>query len=292
LFSSLEFSERFRYGDVASDLAFLAMDLDRLEASQLADILVAAYSAESQDQGLFELMRFYKCHRAAVRGKVSTLKSHEAEITDDERERSKEVAFTCFRLAHRYASGAMPALVIVCGLSGTGKSTVAKALAQRIGFEVFNSDVIRKRQAGFDSTARASAAYRAGIYDERSTEITYAALVTEAEKSLREKSGAIVDATFKNPAHRRPFVELGARLGVPVMFVECRVDESEVRRRLLEREQTPDAASDANWEVYLRQKAEFAPITEVDERSHLVIDGKMNPSEIAGKIEAALEKLR
>lgn len=292
VFDCLEFSERLRYGDVASDLAFLAMDLDRLEASELADVLVNAYSAKSQDRGLFELMRFYKCHRAAVRGKVSTLKSHEGEITGDERARAKEVALTCFRLAYRYASGTMPALVIVCGLSGTGKSTVAKALAGRTGFEIFNSDVIRKRLSGLDATERASATYRAGIYDEHSTEITYAALLTEAEKSLRAKNGVIVDATFKNPAHRQPFVELGARLRVPIMFVECRVDENEVRRRLLEREQRPDAASDANWEVYQRQKAEFVPITEIDERSHLVIDGKMSPNEIAGKIEAALDQLR
>jgi len=292
VFDCLEFSERLRYCDVASDLAFLAMDLDRLEAPGLAGELVAAYAARTGDQALLELMRFYKCHRAAVRGKVETLKSHEAEVPQKERERSRELALTCFRLAHRYACGAVPALVLVCGLAGTGKSTIAKALARRTGFEVFNSDVIRKSLSGLAPSAHVSAEYRAGIYDDRSTEITYNALVAEAEKSLREGTGVIVDATFKNPAHRRQFVELGARRHVPVLFVECRADEDEVRGRLLERTQRSGEVSDATWEVYLRQKAEFAPIGEVDERRHVVIEGKQDPDEAALRIEALLDSLR
>jgi len=292
IFDCLEFSERLRYCDVASDLAFLAMDLDRLEAPQLADELVAAYAARTGDKALFELMRFYKCHRAAVRGKVETLKSHEAEVSLRERERARELALSSFRLAYHYASGAVPAMVLVCGLAGTGKSTIAKALARHTGFEVFNSDVIRKRLLGLDPTVHVSAEYRAGIYDDRSTELTYGALLAEAEKALREGKGVIVDATFKNPAHRRPFVELGARRRVPVLFVECRADEEEVLHRLLERIQRPDEVSDATWEVYLRQKAEFVPISEVHDRCHVVVESKQDSSEVAARIEALLDSLR
>ena len=292
VFDCLEFSERLRYCDVASDLAFLAMDLDRMEAPGLADKLVAAYAARTGDKALSELMRFYKCHRAAVRGKVETLKSHEAEVPHQERERSRELAQTCFRLAHHYASGAVPALVLVCGLAGTGKSTIAKALAGHTGFEVFNSDVIRKRLLGLDPTVHVSAEYRAGIYDDRSTELTYGALLAEAEKSLRDGKGVIVDATFKDPAHRRPFVELGARRRVPVLFVECRADEDEVLRRLLERNQRPDEVSDATREVYLRQKAEFVPISEVHDRCHVVVEGKPDSTQVALRIEALLDRLR
>jgi aminoglycoside phosphotransferase family enzyme/predicted kinase len=291
-FDCVEFSERLRYGDVASDLGFLAMDLDRLEASKLADELVAAYAEKTHDEQLAKLMRFYKCHRAMVRGKVSTLKNQEAEVPEAERARARESALTCFHLADRYAAGTAPALVVVCGLSGSGKSTVAEALAQRFGFENLNSDVVRKRMFQGEQIARTSGEYRAGMYDERSNQLTYDSLLAEAEKYLGHGEGVIVDATFKDPANRRRFVELARRCGVPVLFVECRTDENEIHRRLLSRQQQGNSISDATWEVYLRQKAEFVPITELEEQRHMVVDGNSDPAEAARKIEAELETLR
>jgi aminoglycoside phosphotransferase family enzyme/predicted kinase len=292
VFDCLEFSERLRYCDVASEIAFLAMDLDRLGASELAAELVAEYAARTGDDALAILIRFYKCHRAAVRGKVATLKSLEAEVPDAERARARELALTSFHLANRYASGAAPAIVIVCGLAGTGKSTIAKAIANRVGLEVFNSDVIRKRLAGLEPTERAGAAYRAAIYDDRSTERTYDALLAEAEKSLDEGKGVIIDATFKNPAYRRRFAEMGERRGVPILIVECRASEEEVMRRLIERGRRPGEVSDATPEVYLRQKAEFVPVSEVDERHHLVVEGEQDSEQVAIRIEAMLDGMR
>lgn len=292
IFDCIEFSEQLRYCDVASDVGFLAMDLDRLGASALGDELVAAYVEKTGDKALFNLLRFYKCHRAVVRGKVQSLKSREAEVSEAERDKARSLALMCFRLAYRYVRGAEPALVAVCGLAGTGKSTIAGALARHTGFEVFNSDVIRKRLFGLDPTSHPSAGYGAGIYDPHATERTYDALLAEAERAVREEKGAIVDATFKDAAHRCRFVEMARRLSVPVVFVECRADESEVMRRLLERERRADEVSDATIEVYVRQKAEFAPFSEAYDRCHLVVDGQDDPERIALRIEAYLDNLR
>lgn len=291
-FDCVEFSERLRYGDVASDLAFLAMDLDRLEAPELADELVAAYTEQTHDKHLAKLMRFYKCHRAMVRGKVSTLKSQEAEVPEPECERAGQTALTCFHLADRYAAGTASALVVVCGLSGSGKSTVARALARRFGFENLNSDAIRKRMFQGEQSSSTSGEYRAGMYDERSNQLTYDSLLAEAEKSLRHGEGVIVDATFKDSANRHRFVELAERCKVPILFVECRTDENEIHRRLLSRQQQGNSISDATWEVYLRQKEEFVPITELDEQHYIVVDGSADPAESARKIEAALRTVR
>jgi uncharacterized protein len=89
IFDCLEFSERLRYADVASDIAFLAMDLDSLGASRFADELDRAYAEETADETFPTLINFYKCHRACVRGKVESLKSLEDEVPSPEREQAR-----------------------------------------------------------------------------------------------------------------------------------------------------------------------------------------------------------
>ena len=157
----IEFSPRLRTCDVASELAFLAMDLELRGAVTWSGELVHAYATQAEDEALFTLLPFYQCYRAYVRGKVESLKSTEPEIPAEEQERARQQARRSFRLSYRYARGALtPALIVVCGQIGTGKSTVAQYLSEQTGFAVLNSDVIRKRLAGLLPTARASADYQ------------------------------------------------------------------------------------------------------------------------------------
>ena len=100
----VEFSERLRYCDAASEIAFLAMDLDRLGAPRLADELVEVYAEISGDEDLGVFVPFYKCYRACVRGKVESLKSLEREVGAAERERARQLASSYFELASRYAA--------------------------------------------------------------------------------------------------------------------------------------------------------------------------------------------
>src|SRR5262249_8528468 len=144
----VEFNESLRYADIASDLGFLLMDLDRLQAPSLGHHLLSAYLEEIGDRDLSRLLNFYKCHRALVRGKVASLKARDQDVPTEQRERARKSARNYFAAAYRYARAGSPALIVVCGLPATGKSTVAQALAERSGFAVFNSDVVRKRMAG------------------------------------------------------------------------------------------------------------------------------------------------
>jgi len=291
IFDCLEFSERLRYGDVASDIAFLAMDLDSLGASPLADELVHAYAQATADESFATLTNFYKCHRACVRGKVESLKSLEDEVPSVERDSARDHARGSFSLAFGYALRGRPALVIVCGLSGTGKSTVARMLQSRTGFELLSSDRIRKRLAGVPETASASAPYGAGIYSAGFDHLTYDALLADARARLREGCGVIIDATFIRPEDRRSVLAIGAQAGVPVLFVECQADEREILRRLGERTKKGDSVSDATAEVYLSQRAEFVPITEVRARHHLIIDTGENIERALERIEGSLGSL-
>ncbi len=292
IFDCLEFSERLRYCDVASEIAFLAMDLDRRGAPALADELVSAYAQAAGDENVKLLVPFYKCYRAGVRGKVESLRSLEVEVPTADRERARETARQCFSLAIHYARATTPALLVVCGHSGTGKSTVARLLQLRTGFEILNSDRVRKKLAGVADTDRSREGYSAGIYAPDFTRRTYDTMLSEAERRLRDGRGIIVDATFGDPAERTAFLEMAYRCGAPALFIECQAQVQEVMRRLREREHKAGEVSDATAQVYLRQLAESVPMAAIPERSHVAIDTTEAPERVAHEVEAALIALR
>lgn len=104
IFDCIEFNERFRYCDVASDIAFLAMDLDYHGLSDLSEHLVSRFSAKSGDTGLVGMLNFYKCYRAYVRGKINLFTANAPEVDQDTKLQCQEMAGKYFQLAERYAS--------------------------------------------------------------------------------------------------------------------------------------------------------------------------------------------
>lgn len=285
----IEFSPRLRTCDVASELAFLAMDLELRDAPTVAADFVREYVAQADDAELVPLLPFYQCYRAYVRGKVESLKSREPEIPSTEQAHARWQARRAFRLAYRYARGPLaPALILVCGRVGTGKSTVAQLLSAHTGFAVHNSDVVRKRLAGLSPTARANAEYRGGIYNEDFSRKTYAALQSQAEEALRNGRGVIIDATCQQQEERRRFLTLGERLKIPVFFVECRASLAEVERRLREREKRGDSVSDATVDIARQQEGDFPPFTDLSASCHWAIDTEGDLDEALVPIEEAL----
>ncbi|MCS6925751.1 MAG: AAA family ATPase [Candidatus Binatia bacterium] len=269
----IEFSPRLRTCDVASEIAFLAMDLELQSAPQLAAELVQTYAAEAKDGALFHLLPFYQCYRAYVRGKVASLRSREPEVPDTERTRAKIQARQAFCLAYRYACGPpSPAVLVVCGRIGTGKSTLARALNGLTGFPVLSSDVIRKQLAGLSPTTRMRAEYRAGIYTEAFTQHTYLTLAQRAESALQAGQGVIIDATCKRREDRRRFLELGARFSTPVLFIECRASAATVEQRLRAREQEAQSVSDATWSTAQQAQGDFPPFDDIPKHQYLAID--------------------
>jgi uncharacterized protein len=281
----VEFSEGLRYADIASDLAFLLMDLDRLGAPALGHQLLTTYLEQIADPELPRLLNFYKCSRAAVRAKVSSLKAMQDEVPEPQRRSARETAHKYFALALGYAKAGSPALIVVCGLPASGKSTIAKVLAERSGFPVFNSDVIRKRLAGKAPTSRAGADWRQGIYSQEFTAATYAGLLSEAAAALRSGAGAIIDATYMESGERVMVRDLARQMAVPIVFVECAVGDAEAKARLDARAQQSNAVSDATWEIYLQHKAAFAPFAAEFGDCHLRVEGAADAAEVAWEIE-------
>lgn len=253
----IEFNERFRFSDIVADAAFLSMDIDFLGRHDLAVIFDAAYFAASGDVDGAELLNFYKCYRAYVRGKVASMKSLEPEVSEDEADSAYVEAIRHFHLASLYADGGYgPTLVIVTGLSGTGKTTLADAVSRAADMPVLSSDLIRKRIAGVRADEHKETAYGAGIYTEAFTENTYAALIDEASRLLKAGRPVIVEATFSKRRHLLAALNAAKEAGAQTRIMECRASDDTVARNMAERKAV-GTVSDAGFEVYLKQKEGF-----------------------------------
>jgi aminoglycoside phosphotransferase family enzyme len=169
----VEFAERFRAGDVAADVAFLAMELDLAPRPDLAAGFLARYAEASGDFDLYRVVDFYLSYRAWVRGKVAALVASDADAAPDVRKRKRVEAARDFALARSYAGQAIerPFVVVVGGMIGSGKSTLAAALGRALAAPVVSSDLTRKALAGLAATERGGSdlyteAGRARAYDE------------------------------------------------------------------------------------------------------------------------------
>lgn len=236
ILDGIEFNERFRYSDVASEVAFLAMELEATSHCDLARAFVEGYVAESGDQALRELLPFYSCYRACVRGKVLSFQVEEPEVPAAQREDARRQAMSLFELAASYASGpGRPALMLIGGLMGTGKSTLTAALQHELGWASFSSDTIRKRLAHVDPAEPHANAFGKGLYNRKWTARTYEALLEEARVALDRGRSALLDASFLCKLDRQAAARVGAAYNADVLFIECTCPKEVALKRLARR---------------------------------------------------------
>lgn len=284
----IEFNPAFRFADPVADMAFLVMDLQQAGRRDLARAFADAYFRAAGDDEGRELLGFYVAYRAAVRGKVQGIKAAADDVPDAEREAAAATATGHWLLA----LGALappderPALVLVGGLPATGKTTLARALADEAGFDVIRSDQVRKELAGLPAEVSAAAAYGEGIYRPEWTDRTYAECLRRAEERLFAGGRVVVDASFHSEARRRTFREAAVRLGVRFRFLVCDAGREIVRRRLAAR--TGDA-SDADLEIYEGMAARWDPPGRALRRVTATVP---TGGALASSVKAALEELR
>ncbi|HEY8459076.1 MAG TPA: AAA family ATPase [Blastocatellia bacterium] len=270
IYDCIEFNDRFRCCDVASEAAFLAMDLDARGRPDLGYYFTESYQRRAGDSDFFSLLPFYRCYRAYVRGKVLSFRLDEAEISEREREDAAGRAANFFDLARRYASRLRnPTLIAVGGLSGTGKTAVARAVAGELGLRVMSSDAARQALFG---EAKKPAAYGQGVYDAEANRLTYRKLIESAGESLKKGRSVILDATFREAETLSAARSMAAESGARWRLIECRLAPDLVRSRLAERAARKDGLSDAGWEVYLRQREGGANLKAEPGEAHLILD--------------------
>jgi hypothetical protein len=241
-FDCLEFDRQLRTIDVIDEVAFLYMDLKAHRRPDLAFVFLNRYlEARGDYQGL-TLLGFYAAHRALVRAKVARLSKGKA------RGGAPDLP-SLLSLARAEIDPPMPALLITCGLSGSGKSTVAGRLAPALGAVHVRSDVERKRLAGLEPLERSAAELDAGIYSADMTVRTYERLAECAEASLRGRVSIIVDASFLTRAERQQFAELAAQQAASFVILYCTASEDALRQRIGARARRGNDPSEADEAV-------------------------------------------
>ncbi|HWH76480.1 MAG TPA: AAA family ATPase, partial [Candidatus Binatus sp.] len=261
IFDCIDFSPRLRRCDLASEIAFLLMDLQARGGAIWIQPFLKRYQAAINDKDLLTLLPFGKCYRALVRAKVHALRLG----------RWNDESAGYFRLAGQLTWDSLkPFVVLICGLTGSGKSTLSRALGERTGLTVINSDVVRKSITG--KTGPQDSPLQRGIYAPAMTELTYADMLRQTEKQIEHGSGAIVDATFGRRAQREKFLRLAEKHHVPLAVIHCAASDAATEKRLLRRAMEGRDISDGRWPVYVEQKLAHEAVEEISPSSLLMLD--------------------
>ena len=292
----IEFNDRFRYGDVASDLSFLLMDLAALGHPEWSRHLLSRYMEFSEDSGMIRLVPFYACYRAFVRGKVLSMKLSDKHLPLADQHRIQERAQGFFALAMDFSRQMPPpVLLLLAGLMGTGKTALGQAVSGRTGMPMLSSDAIRKELAAGEEAGSATppsksasrrAAYGEGLYSQAWSERTYHALLERGGRHLQAGRSVILDASFSRREFRQRAYALARQHGAEAFLVECSLREAEIRKRLGRRRRAGRALSDGRVELLARQKADFEPITELERKRHLVVRTDKPPGAVAEQVLA------
>jgi len=256
VFDCIEFNPALRAGDAMNDIAFLVMDLLHRGLAAHANRFLNDYLEQTRDYGGLVLLDFYTFYRACVRAKVRSFESDNA--MPEARAAIEREAAAYFDLAARLLAPRRGGLLITCGLSGSGKTTVAREAARILDGIVVRSDAVRKHLAAIPLDVRGDTSGKE-IYTPQMTQRTYSALLDHGREIIASGRWAILDAVYGRRDERTAAAALARELGVPFGILYCEAPQVELERRLQARAAGGADISDATVEVLAGQLAHFEP---------------------------------
>lgn len=273
IFDCIEFNQRFRYSDIASDIAFLSMDLDFLGKPYLSSYLIEKYVEKSKDKNVLDIINFYKCYRAYVRGKVTSFNLNNLKIDRLEIEKIKFLAKKYFDLAYFYSklfsrknqNDTKTILFITTGLTGTGKTTVARKFSIDYNAKHISTDTVRKEFAGIEKYERHFDIYNTGLYNPKKMRETYDKIFKKADFLLNNQKNVILDGTFKTEKLREIAKKIAEKNNACFLILYCNCPKEKVKKFLNARVKKK-SISDGRWEIYIKQRDSF----EKPRQNHLV----------------------
>lgn len=285
----IEFNERFRFADVAADVAFLSMDLSWHGRVDYAERFLATYARAAGDFDLYPLIDFYESYRAYVRGKVSSFLACDEEADRAIRQEAAREArrYYLLALASERRSMLPPSVVAVGGLLASGKSTLADRIGQVMAAPVVDSDRTRKQMLGFEPTRKVYEPAFEGAYTPERTDDVYAELLRRAGAVLDSGRPVVLDASFRSKEHRAAGRRLATEHGVPFYFVECRAPVEHLKERLRQRERET-GVSDGRLEIFDDFVERWQDVTELPPKEHLVVETDRLLAESLAKLERDL----
>jgi uncharacterized protein len=277
VFDCIEFNPMLRWIDIVNEAAFLVMDLTQRGRSDLAFRFLNGYLERTGDYAGVRLLAYYMVYRALVRAKVAAMRATQAGVSLVQREALQRKCSAHVALAERLARDSRPALLILHGLSGSGKTTVAQTILEDIRAIRIRSDIERKRMHGMTAASRSGSGVAQGIYTEQAGLATYERLSELAAAVIQAGFPVLVDAAFLQRSQRAAFRSLARHEKVPFAIVHVDAREETLRRRIAQRAAATGAAADASEAtraVLDRQLATQDPLTEEERGEALVIDSE------------------
>lgn len=267
LIDCIEFLARFRIADPALDAAFLAMDLHRVLGAGPAESFLGHFVFETDDFDAYPLADGYMSYRATVRGKVACIVAADPTTPADVAERKRQEAQTYLRLACDVLTQERPRphVIAVGGMIGSGKTTLARAIAAGLHVPVVSADATRKNLGGIGHEERGGAE----IYTDEFNARVMDELLRRSDAVLRSGRSVLVDTTFAKRSMRTRVHDLAADLGARFTLVECAVPEQVTRQRLRTRAQGLSDAGESLLDSFLRG---WEPIDELPREQHVRLD--------------------
>jgi aminoglycoside phosphotransferase family enzyme/predicted kinase len=259
-FDCIEFSPGLRWIDVMNEIAFPVMDLYVHQHAAWSWRFLNTYLGHMGDYDGLAILPFYLVYRAIVRAKVHSLQASNVPAISARAEAHWQSVSAHLEAALHYAAAPAPFLILMHGLSGSGKSTVASHLVERFGAIAIRSDVERKRDFGYAELATTTSGMDSGIYSAEANRLTYAHLLHRTQAMIAAGFAVIVDAAFLRHADRENFLAASHRLGVPAAIVTCAAPHDLLRARIRERIARATDASEASVAVLDRQIGEYEPL--------------------------------
>jgi aminoglycoside phosphotransferase family enzyme/predicted kinase len=246
----IEFSAELRELDVLDELCFLGMECARLNADWVGDDVISQYCERANDHPPPELPAFYKCYRACVRAKVTALRA--AQLAGQARREELSGSAEYLELADRFREMlGPPLLLVVRGLTGVGKSTLARHLSERFGFELLQTDAVRRELFGRSETA---AAYDEAIYEPENRARVYDELFKRAGALLNNGCSVVLDGTFLSTASRSEAARLAADARAALLVVHCLCPDAVASARIAARLESGGSCSESRPDIHARQK--------------------------------------
>lgn len=272
-FDCIEFNAALRWNDVMSEVAFLVMDLVDRGADGLACLFLDEYLAATGDYEGVGVLRFYMVYRAIVRAKVHLMRAAQMNDTAERRRLTGEYRRYA-RLATSFTRSTKRGMLLMHGLTASGKSTFARVLLQRLRAIRVRSDVERKRLAGLRAEEASGSPVGGGLYSADRNDATYEQLAHLARTILQAGYSVIVDATFLRLSRRARFEALAASLDVPWAVVGIDVPDAVLRERVAARAAAGGDPSEATLDVLAAQLDLREPLTARERSRAVIIDGR------------------
>jgi len=258
LFDCIEFNEQFRFVDVMYDVAFTVMDLEARQRPDLGNAFLNTYVEQTGDWEGLQVLPLYLSRQAYVRAKVNSLLLDDPNVPTAAKEEAASSAAHYFKLAWQYTKPRLGRLILMSGLSGSGKSTIARQLARKLGAIQIRSDAVRKHLGGIGLTERGSP----DLYTTEMSHKTYGRLLELGIMLATQGFPVILDAKYDRQQLRLDAINQAQIHQLPLQIVYCTAPPEVLRDRLGER--TGDIA-DATSDLLEAQQAAAEPFTETEQ---------------------------